>query len=454
MTLAFNILLKSTDNSDYIVSVSPDGEVYFFTKGIYGGYISKSDMAEQANFFLVSIEREEMKKVKPEELLSGEPKYREIKEAVISKVKYKLIKVEADIVDKDKYKLIKKIKPRNEQYEAEAYLVELYLGQRKFDNMDEEKAEVLKAKYAAMLKLPFYMVVKSGRKAKWDEFYLRLKVVTKAPQITPQAPQVIAAQTQEDPQINAPEVGSEEDLVPVQPQQPTPQPIPIEETREESEETERERSKLIPLFVVDFKLPSFQLSRISHTSSVNDVLLETMNRYYVDLGYKLESIRVTFYNRIQRSFYNTVLGWVSPSEEDAKAIMEARDEAVKALETVIVDIKNEANNMLSSNDPKKKEIGLALSNVVRKLEERKQQLISVRVFKIYMEPSDALYVATNVVKDIGNAVETLRKEAEEKKSAYRSRRVRVLEGILQKWQKLIKDLEAYEKAKTAVPLVQ
>jgi hypothetical protein len=442
----------NSDNTDYIVGINENGDPVFFFKGVYGGYISKSENAEKAtSLFLVNVEKEEVKRVSASELLGKEvaEKYKEIQKVVVSKVKYRLLEIEAEIINKDTYKLIRKVKPGARQYEAEAYVVSMFLGHRR-DGVDEDRAEVIKAKYAALLKLPLYVSVVSGKKAKWDEFYLRLKVVTKAPQI-------IGTQKTEVQKIEEEESPEDEELVPVTSASeapaatatPTEIPIAVEkEVEKPSLET-----RLVPLYVVDFKLPSFQLSRIEHKSNIDGALLETLNRYYVDLGYRLEAIRVAFYSKIQKSFYSTVFGWVSPSEEDAKAVLEARDEAVKSLENVIKDVSNEADKMLNSNDPKKKEIGLALKNIVRKLEDRKQQLVSVRVFKIYVEPEDALYVASKVVKDIGSAVEALRKEVEEKKSAYKSRRLRTLEGIMEKWKKLIKNLEAYERQKSEVPLV-
>jgi len=97
----------------------------------------------------------------------------------VKRVVYELIKIEPEIVKKEKYVLIKKFKPVGQPLRVSAIVVDYDLGRRGkgSSNIDENAAEMLKASVAAKTRLPLYVrVEQSSKKAKWDAFYLRLKV--------------------------------------------------------------------------------------------------------------------------------------------------------------------------------------------------------------------------------------------------------------------------------------
>jgi len=398
----------NSDKSDYIVGISSDGEVDYFFKGVYGGYISKSPPKDFASFYLVTTQKEKIAEKSVSEIAGV---YSDLIDVIIYKVKYKLIEVETDEVTKDYYSLIKKIKPTGKEYDAEGYIMDIGLGTRR-DGINEEKAEIIKAKYAALLKLPFYVSKEEGRKYKWDTFFLRLKVVTKAPELIKPASQILYDGNLELDLFG----GEEQDL-----------DVTLKTTEE------KPMGGYVELYLLDFNLPSKYIAKLSTKSErldENTYKIETLVNSY--LARKVENIRRGIYEQVGRFFANTSIGWVAVNDKGVQMAREINESVNATLKEIV----------------EKKEITIRKEKyeIPEELAKRIQEIINkyyVKAIKILLNYEDAKYIIENVIDQLKEGIEELRERVEKAEQEDRKALAKVYEYNMRQQQLLLESFQEF-----------
>jgi hypothetical protein len=437
----------NSDKSDYIVAVTTSGEVIYFFKGIYGDYVSKSSPLPNSSFslYLITTEKEKIVQKYLSDIIST--KYDDLTELVIYKVKYKIIEVKADVITKEHYTVVKKITPTGKEYDAEAYTLDVLIGTRK-DGIDESKAEIIKAKYAALLKLPFYVSIEEGRKAKWDAFYLRLKIVTKAPELVKPASQIIDTDTsleldlfeEQNNQTNTNQNTTD------QSQQTSQQTQPEQQTTDKNQQTtdtvdldvtlaqpiEKPTSGYVELYLLDFNLPSKYIAKLSTKAEKLDdktYKIETLVNSY--LARKVENIRRVAYEQVGRYFANTSIGWIAINEKGVQIAKELNENISRALKEIV----------------EKKQITIRKQTyeIPEELTNRIQEITNkyyVKAIRILLNYEDAKYIIENVINQLREGIEELQEKIEKAKQENKRALAKVYEYNL-KYQQLL--LESFEE---------
>jgi hypothetical protein len=428
----------NSDKSDYIVSVTTSGEVIYFFKGSYGDYVSKSSpLPDSSSLYLITVEKEKI----TEKALSDD-KYRDLTKLVIHKIKYKLIEIEADVITKEHYSIIKKIKPTGKEYNAEAFTLDIGLGTRR-DGMDESKAEIKKAKYAALLKLPLYVTMEEGKKYLLDAFYLRLKIVTKAPELVKPASQIIS-DTNTSLELDLFEDQNNQTNI-VQNTTDQSQQTQLEQQTTDKQTTdtadldvtlaqpiEKPTSGYVELYLLDFNLPSKYVAKLSTKSEKLDdktYKIETLVNSY--LARKIENIRRVAYEQLGRYFANTTIGWIAINEKGIQIARELNENIRKSLKEIV----------------EKKQIVIRKQTyeIPEELANRIQEITNkyyVKAIRILLNYEDAKYIIENVINQLKEGIEELQEKIEKAKQENKRALAKVYEYNM-KYQQLL--LESFEE---------
>ena len=429
----------NSDKTDYIVAVTPSGDVQYFYKGIYGDYVSKSSPLPNSSFslYLITVEKEKVTQKYLSDIIST--KYDDLTELIIYRIKYKIIEVKADVITKEHYTVIKKITPTGKEYDAEAYTLDVLIGTRK-DGIDESKAEIIKAKYAALLKLPFYVSIEEGRKAKWDAFYLRLKITTKAPELVKPASQII------DTNTNFLELDLFEEQNTTDQSQQSQQTQLEQQTTNKNQQTtdtvdldvtlaqpiEKPTSGYVELYLLDFNLPSKYIAKLSTKAEKLDdktYKIETLVNSY--LARKVENIRRVAYEQVGRYFANTSIGWIAINEKGVQIAKELNENISRALKEIV----------------EKKQITIRKQTyeIPEELTNRIQEITNkyyVKAIRILLNYEDAKYIIENVINQLREGIEELQEKIEKAKQENKRALAKVYEYNL-KYQQLL--LESFEE---------
>jgi DNA-binding Lrp family transcriptional regulator len=434
----------NSDKTDYIVAITPSGDVQYFYKGIYGDYVSKSSPLPNSSFslYLITVEKEKIVQKYLSEIIST--KYDDLTELVIYRIKYKIIEVKADVITKEHYTVVKKITPAGKEYYAEAFTLDIGIGTRK-DGIDEAKAEIIKAKYAALLKLPFYVSIEQGRKAKWDAFYLRLKIVTKTPELVKPASQIIDTDTSleldlfedQNNQTNTDQNTTEQS-------QQTSQQIQLEQqTTDKNQQTvdldvtlaqpiEKPRGGYVELYLLDFNLPSKYIAKLSTKAEKLDdktYKIETLVNSY--LARKVENIRRVAYEQVGRYFANTTIGWIAVNEKGVQIAKELNENIRRALKEI-------AEKKQITIRKQTYEIPEELTNRIQEITNK----YYVKAIRILLNYEDAKYIIENVINQLREGIEELQEKIEKAKQENKRALAKVYEYNL-KYQQLL--LESFEE---------
>jgi len=445
------------DKTDYIVGISSNGEANYFFKGIYGGYISKSPPQDFSSFYLVTTQKEKIAQKNLSEILGNAKEYGDLIEVIIYKVKYKLIEIETDEETKERYILIKKIRPTGREYDAEAYEMDINLGERKRDGINEEKAEILKAKYAALLKLPFYVAKEEARKYKWDTFYLRLKVVTSAPELIKPASQIIydsdleldlfeGEQGQEKGVAEVQETTRQGNSLSVAGNQESGMNVEKTTVNQESgldlEEngldlalrtTEKPVSGYVELFLLDFNLPSKYIAKLSAKAEKldeNTYKIETLVNSY--LARKVENVRRSVYEQVGRYFANTSIGWVAVNDKGVKVAKEINESVSEALKEIV--------------EKKQIKIRKQTYEIPDELVKRTREVINkyyVKAIRILLKYEDAKYIIENVINQLKEGIEELRGKIEKAEQEDKKALAKVYEYNVRQQQLLLDSFKEF-----------
>jgi hypothetical protein len=435
----------NSDKTDYIVAITPSGDVQYFYKGIYGDYVSKSSPLPNSSFslYLITTEKEKVTQKYLSDISDISTKYNDLTELIIYKVKYKIIEVKADVITKEHYTVIKKITPTGKEFEGEAYTLDVLIGTRK-DGIDESKAEIIKAKYAALLKLPFYVTIEEGRKAKWDAFYLRLKIVTKAPELVKPASQIIDTdtsleldlfedqnnQTNTDQNTTDQSQQSQQTQLEQQTADKNQQTVDLDITL--AQPIEKLRGGYVELYLLDFNLPSKYIAKLSTKAEKLDdktYKIETLVNSY--LARKVENIRRVAYEQVGRYFANTTIGWIAVNEKGVQIAKELNENIRRALKEIV----------------EKKQITIRKQTyeIPEELTNRIQEITNkyyVKAIRILLNYEDAKYIIENVINQLREGIEELQEKIEKAKQENKRALAKVYEYNL-KYQQLL--LESFEE---------
>jgi hypothetical protein len=430
----------NSDKTDYIVAITPSGDVQYFYKGIYGDYVSKSSpLPDSSSLYLITTEKEKITEKHLSDISTI--KYEDLNELIIYKIKYKLIEIEAEVITKEHYTVIKKIKPTGKEYDAEAYVLDIGLGNRR-NGMDEAKAEIIKAKYAALLKLPFYVSIEQARKAKWDTFYLRLKAVTKAPELIKPASQIINTDTsleldlfedqnnQTNTDQNTIEQSQQIQLEQRTKNQQTTDTVDLDVTL--AQPIEKPTSGYVELYLLDFNLPSKYVAKLSTKAEKLDdktYKIETLVNSY--LARKVENIRRVAYEQVGRYFANTTIGWIAVNEKGVQIAKELNENIRKSLKEIV----------------EKKQITIRKQTyeIPEELTNRIQEITNkyyVKAIRILLNYEDAKYLIENVINQLREGIEELQEKIEKAKQENKRALAKVYEYNM-KYQQLL--LESFEE---------
>jgi len=409
----------NSDKSDYIIAVGLDGEVIYFSKGIYGDYISKSSPLPNSSLYLITTEKEKIVQKSLSDIISTDTdKYRELTELIIYKMKYKLIEIKADVITKEHYTVIKKITPTGREYDAEAFTLDIGLGTRK-DGIDEGKAEIIKAKYAALLKLPFYVTKEEERKAKWDTFYLRLKIVTKAPELIKPASQIIDNTNFLELDLFNDEHTSQE-----------PQQVDLDV---KLATTEKPVSGYIEFYLLDFNLPSKYVAKLSgKVEKVDDKTYKIETLVHSYLSRKIENIRRVAYEQVGRYFANTSIGWIAINERGVQIARELNENISKALKEIVekkqIKIRDQTYDIPEE--------------LIRRIQEISNRYY-VKAMRILLDYEDAKYLIENIINQLKEGVEELQEKIEKAKEEKKTALAKVYEYDASYQEMLLQSFEEF-----------
>ncbi|RLE62693.1 MAG: hypothetical protein DRJ38_09180, partial [Thermoprotei archaeon] len=138
---------------------------------------------------------------------------------------------------------------------------------------------------------------------------------------------------------------------------------------------------------------------------------------------KIETKRRQFYKEVQKIYHTSWLGWVAVDKEAVKFAEEKSKEFSDFLKKLAEEVEKKGTEVENEE----------LATLYRKLRDKilfRARLKSIKAVQVYLEPEDAKELLSEILNDISDKTEELKKRIEKAEKEKKQKRLRELQKEL------------------------